>query len=220
MPLGSAPSAPMKTLLLTAATLVLLPTATFAANMLVNAGFEDPVTTDGAPFVGFWESFNGTGATAVNSTILPRTGAQSLQVSITDTINTFAGTFQDVPSLLSGTQYVFSGWHTTTSNPLNIGVEFRIEWRNSVSNTEIGRTPNSTTSPLLTYSPFSLTATAPAGADTARVVYAIQSFSTAPLGNGVVYVDDVSFDVIPEPTAMAMLGLGGLIMAARRRPRS
>ena len=32
-----------------------------AQNLLVNPGFEDPITSDGPPFVGFWEAFNGGG---------------------------------------------------------------------------------------------------------------------------------------------------------------
>jgi hypothetical protein len=52
------------------------------------------------------------------------------------------------------------------------------------------------------------------------VVYAIQSFSTSPLGNGTVYVDDVSFTVVPEPSAMALLSLGGLALVALRRQRA
>jgi hypothetical protein len=47
----------------------------------------------GPPFVGSWEGFNGGGATAANTTTLPRTGAQALTLSITSTLNTFAGAF-------------------------------------------------------------------------------------------------------------------------------
>lgn len=163
------------------------------ANSLVNPGFEDPITYDGPPFVGSWEGFNGGGAAVSNSTLSPHSGIQHLSISINSTANTFAGAFQDVASLTPGDAAVFSGWHMTPSNPLDLGVEIRIEWRNSVSNTEVSRTANLTPTPTGTYTPFSLSAVVPAGADAARVVYAIQSFSSAPLGNGTVYVDDVSF---------------------------
>ena len=207
----------MKLILLITGTLLSLITTPFAANLLVNPGFESPITTDGPPFVGSWEGFAGDGASAANGTAQPRTGAQHLTLTITTTPNSFTGAFQDV-AVLTGTEYTFSGWHASASNPLNVGVELRIEWRNST--TEVSRTPNSTPVPSAAYSAFSLTATAPAGADTARVVYAIQSFSTAPLGNGVVMVDDLSFDAVPEPSAALFLGLGAMVLANRRRQRA
>ena len=209
----------MKPLALCAGLLLSLATSTYA-NLLVDGGFENPITQDGPPFVGLWEGFNGGGAAAFNSATMPRTGAQSLGLSISNTVNTFAGAFQDVAGLTAGTQFTLSGWHVTTSSPLSLGVEIRIEWRNSVSNTEISRTPNATPVPTSSYTPFSFLTTVPAGADTARVVYAIQSFTTAPLGNGNVYVDDMSFALVPEPSSMALLGTAGLAMVAFRRRRA
>lgn len=206
----------MKPLPLIAALLLSFTAATFAQNLLVNPSFEDPITYDGAPFVGSWEGFSSAGASAANSSLQPRTGAQSLGLSISNTPNAFAGAFQDV-LVSAGVDYIFGGWHLTTSSPLSLGVEVRIEWRNSGSNTEVSRTPNSTPVPGLTYQPWNLQATVPAGADLARVVYAIQSFSTAPLGNGNVFVDDVSVAVVPEPSTLALLALGGLGMIVWRQ---
>ena len=194
-----------------------LAAAPASAEQLANGSFEAPITTDGAPFVGSWEAFNGgAGSQATNSSAMPRTGAQHLALSIANTDNTFAGVFQDVPNLTAGTPVTFSGYHLTTTNPLGVGVEFRIEWRKSSTNTEVSRTPNSSLVPTSVYSPFSLAATVPVGADTARVVYAIQSFGSEPGNSGVVYVDDLSF--IPEPsTAVLSLGALGLSCLCRRR---
>jgi hypothetical protein len=205
---------------LTAVLLLSLATPLLGANLLVNPSFEDPITSDGPPFVGSWEGFNGGGAAAFNTTAQPHTGTNSLGLSITGTPNTFAGAFQDVAGLSAGTPVSVSGWHASPSEPLSLGVEIRIEWRNSVSNTEITRTPNATPIPSGVYSQFGFNSTVPAGADTARLVYAIQSFSTAPLGNGTVYVDDISFTIVPEPACMTLLGIGGLALVTVRRRRA
>jgi hypothetical protein len=124
--------------------------------------------------------------------------------------------FQDVPNLAPGTAVTFGGYHMTPSNPLDLGVETRIEWRNSVSNSEVGRTPNTILVPTGQYTPFSLAATVPVGADTARVVYAIQTFGPEPTNSGVVFVDDVSF--VPEPSS-SLLALAGLTLACTSRRR-
>ena len=195
-----------------------------AQNLLANPSFEDPITFDGEPFVGFWEGFSGGGpnASASNSTVSPRTGTMNLDLTINNQDASFAGVFQEVPGLTAGLEATWSGFHRTPTSPtvFGLGLEYRIEWRNSVTNTEVSRTPNSTTPvPTDAYAPFSLTAIVPAGADTARVVYAIQTFGgePTPTNTGTVFVDDVSFTVVPEPSALALAGLGALGMLRRRR---
>ena len=68
-----------------------------AQNLLVNPGFEEPITFNGPPFVGFWEGFSGGGpnASASNSTASPRTGTMNLDLTIDNQDNSFAGVFQD-----------------------------------------------------------------------------------------------------------------------------
>ena len=195
-----------------------------AQNLLANPSFEDPITFNGPPFVGFWEGFAGGGpnASAANSSASPRTGTMNLDLTITNQDASFAGVFQDVEGLTPGLLATWSGFQRTPTSPtaLGVAIEYRIEWRNSVTNTEVGRTPNSSTPiPTDVYAPWSLTATIPAGADTARVVFAIQTFGGEPnpTNTGTVYVDDVSFTVVPEPSALALTGLGALGMLRRRR---
>lgn len=210
----------LTTALLIASTLALVH-STASANLLTNPGFEDPITMDGPPFVGFWESFvSGSDAVAQNSTAMPRSGAQSLELAILNSAsNQFAGVFQDVVGLAAGQTGTWSGWHLLNGDPG--GIEIRIEWRNSGTNTEISRTPAFVPTPGSSYEAFSLSAVVPVGADSARVVYAIQSFGTA--RNQAVYVDDVSFttDAVeaPAPATLGLFGLGGLMMLIRRRRR-
>src|SRR5215470_14314544 len=142
----------MKAIIFSSALFCSLTVSSFGAG-LVNGGFEDPITSDGPPFVGYWEGFSGgPGALAANSTAMPHSGAQNLLLSISNTDNTFAGVFQDVLGVTPGSDYSFNGWHAllATTN-FGVGVEIRIEWRNSVSNTEVSRTPNLTPLPTAVY---------------------------------------------------------------------
>ena len=187
-------------------------------NLFANPGFEDPITFDGPPFVGFWEGFSAGGnAFAANSGTNPQSGALHAEISILGDNNSFAGVFQDVPGLAAGQEVTFSGWHARGSAVLDVGIEFRIEWRDSVGNLEISRTANMTAAPgSSAYELFSLTSTVPAGADSARAVYAIQTFGgDGPTNSGTVYLDNMSF--VPAPSALGLLAAGGLVAARRRR---
>ena len=184
-------------------------------NQIVDAGFEGTLTFDGPPFVGLWEGFSAGGSsTAEFSTDMPRNGAQSLELNIGTEPNLFAGGFQDVffGTGLAGESAWFSGWHKLVGT--TGGSEYRIEWRDSVANSEVSRT-QLTASPIGSdYEEFIVASTIPVGADTARLVYAIQSFGGAT--NQTVFVDDVNFNYVPEPATASLLALGGLAMLRRR----
>jgi hypothetical protein len=192
------------------------------ANLFGNPSFESAINYDGPVIPGTWRGFNGgAGSSAAVGTAMPRTGVQELDLGIDGVDNTFAGAFQDVLSLTPGTPVVFSGYHKKGTDPADVGVEIRIEWRNSISNTEISRTPNLTTAPGNDYGLFSLPSVVPVGADSARAVYAIQTFGgePGPTNTGLVYIDDVSF-VVPEPATAMLLGMFGLGLACTYRKRS
>lgn len=100
---------------------------------------------------------------------------------------------------------------------MDVGIEYRIEWRDAADN-EISRDQLTATTFGSPYSQFSVGGVAPAGAVAARAIIALQSFQGGT--QGLIRVDDTSFTgpaAIPEPTALAMLGLGGLGLVARRR---
>lgn len=162
--------------------------------------------SDGSPGNGFFVS-----------SIAPRSGNESLRLELANG-NGFAGVFQDVP-VTAGGEITFSGWNSL-QNGVTGGSEIRIEFRDSVGNVEISRTGNLVPADLNspTYTEFSLTDTVPAGADTARVVYAIQSFGAGT--PQVIHVDDTAVSgsgVIPEPTGSVLAALGFFGLAMRRR---
>jgi hypothetical protein len=191
---------------------------------LFNAGFEDPVKPADAPFVGNWNVFTGSGAGVIvgNSALLAQTGASSLGLTIDSVANTFGGAFQDVPNVVPGVSYNFSGWHASPSGLQGVAVEIRIEWRDSATQTPISSTPNLSPVPSALFGAFSVIGEAPAGADTARVLYAIQSFVGGPDHFAVVHLDDTSFTAVPEPGVYALLSGVGLAAFAviRRRSRA
>ena len=189
---------------------------TASAGLLANAGFEEDIFGDFPPISGSWVSFSADGDQfagadiAFSSSAMARTGARSMELGLT-VANSFAGTFQDVGGLSAGQEWTFGGWHKSLG--VAGGTEIRIEWRDSVNDVEISRTGNLAPTVGSDWEEFALTDFVPAGADTARVVYAIQSF-----GAGIdqsVFVDDVYF--VPAPGALALLGLGGLTATRRRR---
>jgi hypothetical protein len=178
-----------------------------SANLLTNPGFEQPVTNDGYPFIGSWEAFFVDGdSTAVNSLLMPHSGLQSVEMGIDGVANVFAGVFQEVDGLLAGQSVLFSGWHKSLLE--QGGIEIRIEFRDLVNDIEISRTPNLVPTVGADYSQFFVNSLIPLGADGARVVYAIQSYGG--VTSQLVYVDDFSFVVtdVPEPSILALLGIG------------
>lgn len=192
--------------------------AGIASADFANPSFEDPITFNGPPFVGSWEGFSGNfgggAASATQGPVMPRTGANAVELAI-NTASGFAGVFQDIDGLVAGQEVTFSGWNKLGSGL--IGPEVRIEWRDaSPGTTEVTRTPNLV--PVLTgeYTEFSLTTTVPAGATAARAVYAGQTFG-AGLSGGSIFIDDFSFSVVPEPTTALLAGVALAAAAARRR---
>ena len=189
-----------------------MPTA-MGVGILVDPGFEDPLINNGQG-VGKWGPFNGGGPSFTNiSTTNARSGSSHLNIGTGGAANNFAGVFQDL-TVTPGEELTFSGFHAAFNNSPS-GIEIRFEWRDSGTNTEIGRTANFIPSPGSAYEPFSLTNTVPVGANTVRVVYAVQSFSGSVNTN--VHVDDVSMTSIPEPSSALLAGAGLLGLLARRR---
>lgn len=202
-------------------------TAQIGPNLLNNAGFESPLGFDfsnpsnwngffGGPGGTFLQAFNDTGAA-------PRSGSAALvttirgQAGVTTGFDAFTGHVQIVSGITAGATYELSVW--ARKNPAVLdGAEFRIEWKDA-SGTEITRR-NEVIQNVLTsdYQRLAISDIAPAGAVSAAIVLAVQSFTnTGPLADTSVAWDDASFNTIPTPGTAALLGLAACTAMRRRR---
>jgi hypothetical protein len=221
----------MKTVTTLFAALLLAFAATSASaislgeNLLGNAGFEEPIVYE-PPADGNWLAFFGpvdgplpklfSGTTNE----FARTGDQSLLLRILDLSGSFVGAVQQVSGLTPGLTATYSGWLAgfSAGGSIDSGMQFRIEWIDSGTGQEIGRTPNVTPTPGDTWEMFMVTGVVPEGADTANVVAVMQSF-TGPAAANVAYIDDTSFTVVPLPGALLLM-LGALVPLGAFRKRS
>lgn len=208
-----------------------------AQNLLNNGGFESPLGFDfsdtsnwngffGGPAGTYLEAFNDLGAPA-------RSGSQALQLTIngvldemdpnyngtdlTTGFDAFVGHVQTVMGLSEGTEYEFSLWAMAIGDVTN-GVEYRVEWQDAAG-VEISRTNVEIQGGLTdSYQQFSFSEVAPTGTARAALVIAAQSFTNdGVVADTTVVIDDASFSVVPAPASAALLGLGGLVAARRRR---
>ncbi|MEL7483126.1 MAG: PEP-CTERM sorting domain-containing protein [Planctomycetota bacterium] len=199
------------------ATVVAIAGGVQGQNLLSNGGFEVGINYDGNDS-GNWNAFFG-GADFQQAEVVAETGgsgAQAMQIGTFNTANTFVGITQTVP-VSGGSEYTFDFLAREVIQN-GIFAEYRIEWKDAGgafiggqfdlnTNLDAGLTSS--------FQPFSLTATAPAGAATGTVVIAVQTFGSAAPFEGFIQIDDASF--IPAPATAALMGLGGLAAARRRR---
>lgn len=198
-------------------------------NLLNNAGFENAIVFDfsdpfnwnaffGGPAGVFLQNFVDTGTPAFegNQAALLTIRGNLTGDPATPGFNSFVGQFQNVDGIVAGETYEYS----INARALQLsgeGVEYRIEWRNATS--EISRT-NIRIDSFLTseYQQFAFQEVAPAGATRAVIVFAVESFNNNGfLANASVAFDAASFRLVPAPSSLALLGLGGLAAARRRR---
>jgi hypothetical protein len=183
---------------ITALAVVACGSQALAANALGNASFETPildVTQPGGgsfPFLGDWSAYAPAGVAGFgNSAVMPRTGALSGELWITNQNDTFSVMWQDVP-VTPGQMWTYSGYHRAVEDPFLAGIEWRVEWMDA-DEVEISRTDNFTADLTGDYAQFSSTVEVPDGAVYGRTVYAIVTWGKPPGTSGTVYLDDFSF---------------------------
>jgi len=187
------------------------------ANLLVNAGFEDPVLGGGDVFgaVG-WNVFGG-GTFTIK--VAPRSGDNAFK-----TFGAASGAFQDFAAS-EGQMYKASAYALNPSFDAMAGAQIaavNIEWRDAGNNliSFITQQILSASSPqgatALDYAYGEIMGVAPAGTATARFVIITGAFAGP--GGGAPFFDDASFELIPAPSA-ALAGLLTVGVVAGRRRR-
>jgi hypothetical protein len=207
----------MRTSLLAALVVVVLVASKAGAQNLVdNPSFEDPTVSMGSANDVWFRFGSGGSGISAESTDMPRTGARHIALELVGA-NQFAGVFQNLNMAVSPGQIVnLSGFaKNALGAPFNATQEIKLEWQGMPN-------PPQNRMDVLTlgsdYEMFSHTGVAPAGTTGLVVTYAISSFG-AGQGDALVYLDDISVTIIPEPATIGLLGLGslGLVAFARRR---
>jgi PEP-CTERM motif len=188
-----------------------------AQNLVENPSFEDPTVDMGSANDVWFRFGSGANGTSSESTVMPRTGSRHIALQLVGP-NQFAGVFQNLNMPINPGQIVnLSGFaRNATGAAFNATQEIKLEWQG---------TPNPPQNRLddLTlgsdYEMFSHSGVAPAGTTGLVVTYALSSFGVGQTGDSLVHLDDITVTIVPEPAAVALVGLGslGLVGFARRR---
>lgn len=202
------------------ATVLLASTA--SANVLVNPGFESPGFA-GAEEAGAgagWTPFGGTFRIQGQPPIGPA-GAHGGDVVLK--VFGVAGAFQDF-STSAGTPWEGSVWALNDSADQMAGGQIaavNIEWLDAGSNnigTEFGGTIDASTAADV-WTLLTVSGVAPAGTAFARLVVITGDFAPGGAG-GAPRFDDASFQVVPIPGALLLLGSGLFGLMGFRRKRA
>lgn len=195
-----------------------------AQNVLQNGGFEAGATESGAPF--FWGAFSETtnGLQGAVVTTAAHSGTHSLEINNRATLGgAFQGlagpqnpNFSTYMDVQAGWNLSFSGWVLNDATDPLAGSSFgrlQIEFYNSsggvVDFDNWGRSSNWTSSlSTQNWIQFNTSAIVPVGATRASFVVLNE---TQGQNTGAFFVDDLV--AIPEPSSIAMLAIGGVMLA-------
>ena len=145
----------------------------------------------------------------------PRTGSRHIALELTGP-NQFAGVFQNLNQTINpGDMVQFSGFARNASGAaFNATQEIKLEWQGS-PNPPQSRLDDLTLGSA--YEQFTHTGVAPAGTTGLVVTYALSSFGPGQSGDSLVYLDDITVTIVPEPATVGVLGLGAALFGLARR---
>src|SRR5689334_5555715 len=197
--------------------------AASASAALTNPGFETPDASAGDVFATVgnsgWNGFNA----AFITTTTKHTGNQSLK-----TFGAPGGAFQDFDTT-PGTTWTGTVFGENLSTDPMTGTQagfINIEWHSGTAANPgpqisfVSTKVVDSTSAFDTWFQGTVTDTAPVGGTVARLVLLSGPFNGSGNGGGATFFDDATFNAVPEPASMAVLGLGAIGLAARRRRQS
>jgi hypothetical protein len=193
--------------------------STVSANVLTNPGFEtdDASAGDVAGATG-WSGFNSSFTTR---SVVPHSGLQDLKVFGPFFVGGGAGVVQGGFAATPGQAWTASSWLRDDSSDAMQGTNFAVvqlqflDSTNTVLSTF--ESPHFTAAdPVNTWEQETANGAAPAGTTSAQIVLVHVQINN-PVTGGSVFWDDASLAVAPEPGSLALLGIGGGLLAMRRR---
>ena len=196
-----------------------------SANVVLNSGFEAGSGADAADWA---ELTGGPFGTVGRSTSMPFSGNHHAYITM-DHTNGFAGGAyfieqnQPVGSITGGAEYDLAFYAKTDSTDFT-GVDMFVQllWLDQDASNGGGVQGEMLTSLIglginTSYQQFTMDGLiAPAGADSFLLRFQLSAGAVDGIQNGL-SVDDASLTLIPAPASAALLGLGGLAAARRRR---
>lgn len=201
-------------------------TVASAQNILQNSGFEAGSGADAADWM---EIVGGGAGVSVRSNLSPYSGAYSAYLAFDHINNPAAGGAYFIEQVLPAgsvdplLSYDLSFYaKTDTTNFTGMDTFFQILWLDQDGSHGGGVQGEQLTSLIGlgindSYQQFSINGLAvPSGADSLLIRFQISAGAIGDIANAL-YVDDATLTQIPAPASAALLGLGGLVAARRRR---